>query len=247
MFAHITTWKHVFIGAAAITLLAVTVPVIAVWLALWGLPFAFKLSWLAVAGFIPLFIAFPIAVFSLNILRTLNGILETLDGLVKNDGLTGLLNRSHFYHLADKRRHPNSHLAIVDADHFKRINDTYGHEAGDLALKHLANKLTAICGPYGLVGRLGGEEFGIYLPELELSQCRILMAALGSSLRNSAVRFGECDIVVTVSIGLAMDFGVGSLDNAARQADKSLYAAKHAGRDCCFIANGVDEPVPLAA
>jgi diguanylate cyclase len=243
----VTSWGQVFGFSVAITVLSISVPVCVVAVALWGLPWEHLIPVLAVSGLIPLFIAFPISVFALNILRNMNSMMVMLDSLLRFDSLTGLLNRSHFYQLVQERRRKKSFLAIVDADHFKQINDRFGHDAGDEALKFLGQQLGQVFGPYGLVGRLGGEEFGIYVSGQTVSQLRLLVSMLRTNLRaNNISNYGH-EISVTVSLGIAEDDGTSSFNAVVRSADKCLYAAKHAGRDCCYIANDVDDMVRLVA
>ncbi len=202
---------------------------------------------LIVAGLIPLFIAFPIAIFSLNMLRNINTMVARIDDLLKFDSLTGVLNRSHFYQLTEQKRSNTSFFAIIDADHFKRINDTYGHDCGDRALRLLAQHLSQVFGPFGLVGRLGGEEFGIYLPDISAQQLQLLVVMLRSNLRVSPLRYEGQVIALTVSIGVVLDTSREPVVHTTKQADKCLYAAKAAGRDRCYIRNDVDEMVQLAA
>jgi diguanylate cyclase len=243
----VTSWRQVFGFSVAITILSISVPVCVVAVALWHLPWQHLIPILVVSGSIPLFIAFPISVFSLNILRNMNGIMITLDSLLRFDSLTGVLNRSHFLHLAQDKRRKKSFFAIVDADHFKQINDRFGHDAGDEALKFLGQQLGQVFGPYGLVGRLGGEEFGIYVSGQTASQLHLLVSMLQTNLRANRISYEGHEISVTVSVGITEDDGTSSFAAVSRSADKCLYAAKHAGRDCCFIANKLDDMVRLVA
>jgi diguanylate cyclase len=243
----VTRWRHVFIYSALITALSVFVPVMVVSVSLWQLPWAFKAPILTISAAIPLFIAFPISVFSLNLLRTMNGVMAVMDGLVRYDGLTGLLNRTHFLHLVQEQRRNTGLFAIVDADHFKRINDTYGHDCGDEALKYLSQNLSQVFGPYGLVARQGGEEFSVYLPHVSLEQMRLLVAMLRTALVSAPLTYEGTELHITVSIGVASDRLDTPMATISKKADNCLYAAKHAGRNRCFFANAGNELVQLAA
>jgi diguanylate cyclase len=244
---NVTSWRHVFVYSVVITALSVAVPITVVSIALWHVPWTMQVPALLVAGAIPLFIAFPISVFALNLLRMMNSVMAKVDTLVRIDSLTGLLIRSYFFHLVTRHRKNNALFAIIDADHFKSINDNFGHDAGDEALVLLSQHLSQVFGTYGYAARLGGEEFGLYLQNVGLEQLRLLVAMLRSKLRTEPLVYDGRVIPITVSIGAVVDSGENSIKTLSMQADTCLYAAKHAGRDCCFVKNQVDEATPLAA
>jgi diguanylate cyclase len=227
----ITSWRHVLIYSVLITVLAVSVPLTIVSITLGALPMIFKFPILVISGLIPLFITFPIAVFALHIFKKVNATVATLNSLVKFDTLTGLLSRAHFMHTFGERRKRGGFLAIVDADHFKRVNDTFGHEAGDDALKYLATAMTQTVGNAGIVGRLGGEEFAIYLPGVMREQAKLIAAALGSALRNQSFHYRGQIIPISVSIGLVVDEPDSDIAATFRRGDMLLYQAKRNGRD----------------
>ena len=158
----------------------------------------------------------------------------------RRDALTGLFNRRHFRELfeqmlrqAAETRQPLG-LLLIDLDHFKKVNDTYGHLAGDECLRILARNLTeAVAGEQGLVARFGGEEFVVALPAI--STARLLEVAERMRLRICAepARFAGHEITMTASIG-AFNVPLGfsfNPDEALHQADDALYAAKHGGRN----------------
>jgi diguanylate cyclase len=243
----VSTWQHVIVYSLAITALSVAVPITVVTVALWNLPLSIIWPSLTIAALIPLFIAFPISIFALNIMRNMNIMVARIDDLVRYDGMTGLLNRSHFLHVVERERRENAVFAIVDADYFKKINDTHGHSCGDAALQYLSQQLAHVFGPYGFVGRLGGEEFGLYLPAVSLQQMKLLVAMLRTCLQNNPLIYDHTEIAISVSIGVAQDHKDLQISDVAKHADVCLYAAKAAGRDCCFYRNEVDEAVQLAA
>jgi diguanylate cyclase (GGDEF)-like protein len=154
------------------------------------------------------------------------------------DSLTGLLNRRSFFErgeaaYADARRgqRPLSVL-MIDADHFKRINDTHSHAAGDAVLRALAATLRQEVRGADLVARIGGEEFAVLLPEAGLVSAQQTAERLRSVIASRPVRFASGDIALTVSIGLAVGAGVDSdLASLLARADRALYAAKANGRD----------------
>lgn len=122
-------------------------------------------------------------------------------------------------------------LAIIDIDHFKRINDTGGHDAGDEALKHVSLILKEHIGDDGLLARVGGEEFAIVYIDTDevppISRADTLLA----KLENSPFCYAEQKYKITVSIGLCIFSGQHNLDQIIKQADDALYSAKRRGRN----------------
>jgi diguanylate cyclase len=247
MYFRIRTARQVWLSTLLTTGISVAVPLIVVVLAI-GPHMMMRIpSILFITGLIPLFIAFPISLFAFNIVKTVNQTVEALDGLVKYDAMTGLIGRTHFMHMLDERRQGGGYLAIVDADNFKKINDSYGHEAGDVALKHIADAMIQIIGSHGIVGRMGGEEFAIYLPKLVAAQARLLVASLGSHLRGQGFDYRGAAICPTVSIGLVADDCSGPVSSLFRKADRCLYMAKAKGRDRFVFEEELDAVARSAA
>lgn len=177
---------------------------------------------------------------------------ENLDLIVKNrmlsevssrDSLTGLYNRWFVVEKLDSEinralRHgsPMS-LLMLDIDHFKRINDTFGHPAGDQVLQSIGKLLRESCRVYDVPGRYGGEEFCIVLPETKPANTTVVAERIRRRLESTELRCGDSAIVVTASIGIAgMDVPVDDgdvLSPAALidRADRALYSAKSRGRN----------------
>ena len=156
----------------------------------------------------------------------------------RTDGLTGLLNRSAL--LADgqdclqqcRRQQQPLALLLLDVDHFKQINDRWGHPGGDQVLRHFATELArSVATAPHLLGRYGGEEFVLLLPGVDPVQARQQAAHIRQHLRLHPARIDEAPIVVTASIGLAVDTGSGELAALLAAADTALYQAKADGRD----------------
>ena len=155
------------------------------------------------------------------------------------DPLTGLQNRRSFYanaerELARLQRGKVSHgvLIIIDLDHFKRINDTYGHGVGDDVLCHLAGTLIHALRRSDHAGRLGGEEFAVLLPDTSEEQGMLLAERLRVSIAEAAVSTPSGDIVFTASMGLTvLDGADPDIDTALARADDALYRAKEGGRN----------------
>lgn len=159
----------------------------------------------------------------------------------RRDSLTGVYNRHHFRetleHLLDDVRYGSAPLSVlmIDIDHFKAINDSHGHLAGDACLRWIADHLHGTLGrQHGVVARFGGEEFVAALPGVAADEARQIAERLRGEIAASPIRVGETDIRLTISIGLHAIEGPASIgsDEAIRQADNALYAAKRDGRDC---------------
>ncbi|CAN7417057.1 diguanylate cyclase [Bosea sp. LjRoot90] len=155
--------------------------------------------------------------------------------LAETDGLTGLANHRRFVaRLADASARPEPlSLLMIDADHFKTINDRFGHLVGDACLKAIAEVIAAqITSASALVARVGGEEFGVLLGDTSIEAAREAATAIRRALRRVPWRLLHGELTgVTVSIGLCA--GEGPLDGTSlhARADEALYAAKRNGRD----------------
>ncbi|HKR66643.1 MAG TPA: GGDEF domain-containing protein [Thermoanaerobaculia bacterium] len=176
---------------------------------------------------------------------------ENLDLTVKNrmlsevssrDALTGLYNRWFVIEKIDSElnramRHGSAmSLLMLDLDHFKRINDTWGHTAGDQVLQAIGKLLRDSCRVYDVPGRYGGEEFCILLPETRVGNTTVVAERIRTRLESTELRCGEEKIVVTASIGIAGTEGPEMselLSPAAliERADRALYTAKSRGRN----------------
>lgn len=155
----------------------------------------------------------------------------------ETDGLTGLLNRRSLEARAAELLQPGTvaAVAMADLDHFKRLNDTYGHAAGDRALRLFAQVLRATVRPVDVVARCGGEEFVVLLPGCSQGDAAVVLERVREALARST---GRGDVpAFTASFGLAAypDFG-GALEDVLRSADEALYQAKTEGRDRVVLA-----------
>ncbi|PSW17666.1 diguanylate cyclase [Photobacterium sanctipauli] len=166
---------------------------------------------------------------------------KKLDRLTKTDVLLGIANRRHFdetlereFMRASRDGRPLA-LLVIDIDHFKEFNDTYGHQAGDRCLRLVSSELERVLKrPADMLARIGGEEFGIILPntnngEVVAKQCRASIERLAIAHSGSKV-----SDVVTVSIGVVTLEALidQTVDSVFNHADSSLYQAKSAGRNC---------------
>jgi len=162
-----------------------------------------------------------------------------LERLTRLDGLTGLYNRRTFEELTQleldraQRQGGATSVLLMDLDHFKRVNDTWGHPAGDAVLQHTATIVNRAVRSTDLVGRLGGEEFIILLPATSVASARLLAEKVRARLEASPARFEGVSIAVTASIGLAGTTAPEkrSFKMLYDEADKALYLAMQRGRN----------------
>ncbi|MDP2803983.1 MAG: bifunctional diguanylate cyclase/phosphodiesterase [Phreatobacter sp.] len=154
------------------------------------------------------------------------------------DGLTGLANRAAFCRafddaLAGFDRKGGITLLLLDLDHFKEVNDTFGHHAGDTVLAEVARRLRFVCGPEAVIGRLGGDEFAVLIQGSPAatdiaSACQMIISAIRKPIPCDGHALG-----VGVSIGfLSTEAEAASRDELLRRTDRALYVAKAAGKNC---------------
>lgn len=163
---------------------------------------------------------------------------ESLRKATYCDHLTGLSNRHAFYESANlellrRRRSPRPvSLIMLDADHFKAINDQYGHPAGDVVLRQLAASIRCVCRQVDVLARVGGEEFAAILPSVGLAGALAVAERLRIHVQQALTLYDDQPIGCTVSIGVAtMDDSIDGLDELIKRADMALYAAKRGGRN----------------
>jgi len=165
---------------------------------------------------------------------------KELERLTRLDGLTGLYNRNTFVELTRKelqrakRQGSNTSIMLLDLDHFKRVNDTWGHPAGDAVLRHVAALINSAIRTTDLAGRLGGEEFIILLPGTTSEGARKIAEKIRTRLEATPAHWEQGHIAMTASIGLASNAAGENRDfnSLYTDGDKALYLAKHRGRNC---------------
>jgi two-component system, cell cycle response regulator len=184
-------------------------------------------------------------------LRAGKRIVDLQDRLVTEatrDSLTGLHNRGAILDILRKESgralRNKSSLAVImaDFDRFKQINDTYGHLAGDAVLKEVAQRMLASIRSYDSLGRYGGEEFLIVVPECGQTEAAHLAERLGSTIRNTAIDTPNSSLRVTMSFGVADVCAGQTPDELLRAADVALYAAKKHGRDRVEAYSEIEAP-----
>ncbi|MEO0388159.1 MAG: GGDEF domain-containing protein [Pseudomonadota bacterium] len=171
--------------------------------------------------------------------QLLNARAEELQRMADTDHLTGCLTRRAFVDRAEQEmQHRACGLLLIDIDHFKAINDTYGHNAGDAALVHFTALAKAAIRNGDHLARVGGEEFAVLIPGAAPEDLRTIGERMRTRVAASDLRFGGQTIRMTVSIGGSMLRGAGenTIDALLQEADRCLYAAKRGGRDRLVLA-----------
>lgn len=174
--------------------------------------------------------------------RALEQANEQLAKLSMTDRLTGLLNRGTWENLVDaeferfRRYGQATSLVMFDIDFFKKVNDNHGHMAGDEVIKHTADTAKSNLRQSDSIGRYGGEEFGIVLPETDAEGARIICERIRESIEQSVVQTSAAPVRYTVSVGIAQltDKPKNHM-KWMQQADEALYAAKKSGRNCVVV------------
>lgn len=176
--------------------------------------------------------------------------LKQLRAAAACDYLTGLYNRRYFYDQGPKiineclRNGKVSSVAILDIDHFKGLNDTYGHEIGDKVLRAVAAKLhTTFEGSENLLARLGGEEFAVLFSQIDSRTATRICDEIRADLSRLKVAVDDEELSVTVSIGVAEIAGYETFENYLNAADQFLYMAKHKGRNQVYSDSRLTEEV----
>ena len=160
-----------------------------------------------------------------------------LHDLASIDSLTSLSNRRVVLDRLEtelaraERSGPCVGVIAVDADHFKRVNDSYGHAAGDTVLRAIAGRIAAAVREYDVVGRTGGEEFLVVAPDITAAGLAALAERLRTAVGDSPITEGGLELRITISLGTALSAPREGLDDLVARADAALYAAKESGRD----------------
>jgi diguanylate cyclase (GGDEF)-like protein len=157
--------------------------------------------------------------------------------LANVDALTGALSRQHFMSLAEQELARSQRYALplvvlmLDLDHFNRVNDNYGHSAGDAVLQSFVRTVTSVLRESDTIGRIGGEEFAVLLPNTTQEGGSALANRILEEVRSSPVEMGTARIAYTVSIGAESLSAHTSFAALLARCDEALYRAKNGGRD----------------
>jgi two-component system cell cycle response regulator len=176
---------------------------------------------------------------------------EELRKQATHDPLTGLWNRTAIFDVLrremnrTKRTGSPFNIIMADVDHFKHINDTYGHPAGDMVLREIANRMYSSMRPCDGIGRYGGEEFLLILPGSTLAQAAHVAERLRQCVADTPISTPEGEIPVTASFGVAACRAAEEADMSGllRAADTALYQAKQSGRNCVVLDQTEEELV----
>ena len=166
---------------------------------------------------------------------------KELERLALLDHLTQLANRTYLEkeflsRLAEMRRMDIPFgVLLMDVDHFKQVNDTYGHDAGDRVLQYLAGTLVSNARPFDLYGRWGGEEFLALFRNVGAKELADIGERIRFLVENSYTVYGDTRLSVTVSAGATLARPDDTMESIVKRADKLLYECKHAGRNCLRI------------
>ncbi|AQA19489.1 hypothetical protein BST95_15850 [Halioglobus japonicus] len=176
---------------------------------------------------------------------------QHLSHLATEDPLTRLLNRRGMedalkISFAHASRGGHQTAAIVgDIDHFKKVNDNFGHDTGDQVIRFVANCLQQLCRASDVVARTGGEEFLLVLPETDLDSARILAERIRTTIGDHPLQVDGQRIAITISLGVACHDGEIDLDQLIQEADQAMYLAKQGGRN--QVASVVNKPVRISS
>ena len=200
---------------------------------------------------ITVMLAAPISYFVGLMLLDINILAQKLEHAVNHDNLTGACSRANFHERLEGVTDQDMVLIVADIDHFKRVNDRFGHKAGDYALKQFATTLVRNCREDDVVARFGGEEFVILLKGTELDEGIATAQRLCDCVRDKKIFTEGHELRLTASFGVAGMTSVSQVETAFQKADLAAYRAKREGRDRVFAydtaLDGEVECAPFAA
>jgi len=181
-----------------------------------------------------------IGLFTIKLLRGLTEARREIEELAITDGLTGIFNRRHLFKRFNeefersRRLKENLGCILMDIDHFKKINDTFGHLVGDDVLREIAQEVKRALRTYDLFGRFGGEEFMVVLPDTGPDKARVLAERIRNAVKSVSVVPPKAGTRLSITISLGVSCLIeddGSIDDIMKRVDKALYCAKREGRD----------------
>ena len=244
-FVHITKWDFSATGFGRVALTTIAGSTLCMAVALVTVsfttqfmpPLARLLTWISAIG-IPVFLSGPICYFFASKLRELAVAHRELARIAAEDSLTGCLNRGAFITLVDAyltqvnaKNDLYGSLLVIDVDHFKAVNDQFGHPVGDGALRVIARAIKAALRANDLVGRVGGEEFAVFLPRTNREGAEVVAERVRGCVH--AIEFVPVTSLerLSVSVGGTSFFGTATFNDLFSIADKRLYQAKRLGRN----------------
>ncbi len=196
-----------------------------------------------VASFIAVALAAPISYFVGLRLLDITRLTQELEYAVNHDALTGVMTRVRFHQLLEQMPDDEMVLIVADIDHFKKVNDDYGHKFGDFALKQFTNTLVRNLREQDLVARFGGEEFVILLHGVSRAEGIATAERLCDAVRKKRIFFDGKELRLTASFGGVSASTATETEKSFQKADMAAYRAKAEGRDrVCFHDPRMDAP-----
>lgn len=167
---------------------------------------------------------------------------QELGVISQTDGLTKLFNRTHWERCLEtefkrclRSKNPSC-LVMLDIDHFKKVNDTYGHVVGDQVIRHLADVIRQQARETDVAGRYGGEEFAVLLPDTSLENAQVFGERLRKTVEASSLKYNDINVKYTISMGISeVAQTVDSYEAWIECSDSALYQSKEAGRNCVTL------------
>jgi len=235
-----------------ITLTSITLSLLFTLIITWFIEGANLKIGLFVSTIVPAIVAPTVSWIFVDMYAKLQEMERQMRTLATYDVMTGLLTRQAFYHDAQKyidiaeRHHEFFALMMLDLDFFKTINDTHGHHAGDYVLEYFGRFLSEHLRKSDIIGRLGGEEFAIILPNTPLEGAQKIAESLRINLETHPPTLHDVAIPLTVSIGLTCYTGTTPphIDRLLQEADAALYLAKRKGRNRTALYTGEEAISP---
>lgn len=176
---------------------------------------------------------------------TLKDSVTKLKKLALTDSLTNLANRRAFVDAVEtelarcQRNDLSATMLVIDLDYFKKINDTYGHLAGDEVLVHTAQILRRATRQYDIIGRLGGEEFAVFMTDTDASSSFEIAERIRQTIQATPTTVDDIPVAVTTSIGISIQTSPFTFKNLFNDADEALYHAKSLGRNQTVASNKI--------
>ncbi len=242
-------WLAIFRWTMIITLASTVLSVMLSELITQWLGQRLSIAGLTAAVALPVFVVGPMAFYHLLRQQQLRLANERLEILASTDWLTACLNRRAFTHQVSGHldAEPAGAFLVIDADHFKVINDHYGHERGDEVLQLMAKTIKANLRDGDLVGRLGGEEFGVFLKGASPQVASVVAERIRRAIKDTPFIPDGSTYPLSVSVGVAVYDRPISFSDLFRIADRRLYGAKQSGRNRVSIADAEPPPSSVAA
>lgn len=170
--------------------------------------------------------------------QELNALLEKVETIAIMDFLTGTVNRRHMTQLMKTEvidlstKQSKTTIIMADIDEFKKINDTYGHDCGDLVIKDVADMMKAVVGEKDVIARWGGEEYLLMLRGADLEGGKIVAERIRRGIEATSFRYRENLLSITITLGVAeLDWNL-DIDASIKKADEALYKGKHKSKNC---------------